>query len=483
MISSLTQEDNSFGVNVDSTIVLVVYTVLVGNKESLNDPLCIVKDKTQTDIELDFICFTDNLNLVSETWEFKLLTFPPLPVEKLSRRPKALPHEYLQEYEYSLYVDNTVVFKRLPCRNDLTLASPDIFRALRHPWRNVPLDEADMVVWFGLDDSQIVNSQIEFCADVRSLSSINHLTAGTILLRSHNTPMLKRFGTVWWEQILAFSRRDQLALDFSLDVCGCTIDYFDGDLVVNDLIKWPVFLDANRIQGNFDSDFYAWRHRDDDSAKHNPKGHFLTHGNPLDRQYDRKVSWFEYLCRRFSSSLGSFVPPRRSLAPVIEPLLYKLIRDTASLLVVRVESNSIFAFDELEATFALIAIESFYKFKATPKINYVSLKEDSFASDVVFTSAYGITVYDAVIILGAPVSYAIKVVKKFIFIINKARGCILLHLCGRAPLDVIDKVREIAKIHANVSIDIYSSNHVESTDSIPNSVIIVNYECDAQSLD
>ena len=49
--------------------------------------------------------------------------------------PKLIPARFFADYDYSLYIDNTVVFKRLPTRADVDGAR---FRAFRHPWRSSP---------------------------------------------------------------------------------------------------------------------------------------------------------------------------------------------------------------------------------------------------------------------------------------------------------------------------------------------------------
>lgn len=60
----------------------------------------------------DYICLTDNPNLTSDTWT--ILQFEP-PFEndhaRNSRLPKACPHRFLQDYETSLYIDNTVALE------------------------------------------------------------------------------------------------------------------------------------------------------------------------------------------------------------------------------------------------------------------------------------------------------------------------------------------------------------------------------------
>lgn len=44
---------------------LVIYTVLIGAKESLRNPLGILPAGATTDLDLDFVCLSDNASLTS----------------------------------------------------------------------------------------------------------------------------------------------------------------------------------------------------------------------------------------------------------------------------------------------------------------------------------------------------------------------------------------------------------------------------------
>ena len=116
---------------------LVVYTVLIGDKEPLGNPLEMVTDFS-TDLNIKFICFTDNKELSSDIYEMRLLEDVYLPSDKMSRRPKVLPNEYLPDWNWSMYIDNIVKFKRLPMSYDIELANNTGFILHRHSTRTSP---------------------------------------------------------------------------------------------------------------------------------------------------------------------------------------------------------------------------------------------------------------------------------------------------------------------------------------------------------
>jgi predicted O-linked N-acetylglucosamine transferase (SPINDLY family) len=448
---------------------LVVYTVLIGDKEVLNDPLCAITDRTSTDLEIDYICFTDNTDLKSITWQMVALNFPPLPPEKLSRRPKALPHEYLSDYKFSLYIDNTIAFRRLPSSADLNSSNKPLFRAFRHPWRKSPLDEADMVVYSGYEDQTTVNAQIEYCSRVKPLGDITHLTKGTVLLREHNNPLVKRFGITWWEQILIFSKRDQLSLDFSLEVSGCPIEYFEAEFMNNDFVAWPLVADGHRIQAGFDAAKYAWKNRNIPAAVKNPQKHFLEFGKGLDKEYKKVVPWFEHICRREGSSMGNFVPPRRSIANIVETLLEKACQADAHILAVRVVADSTVAFSDTEFAAALQSIKAYYKFRESPQIKNISILEKDTESDAVYTAAFGISNYSVVLIFGVPQCSAAKLAQKFVPLLAVNTGVMLLQLCGSAPQTICSDIMSLLGKEVNL----YHSAHIEHSGILPNSVLVL----------
>jgi hypothetical protein len=88
-----------------------IYAVLVGGYEALlEQPVAAVSG-------IDLLCFTDDVTQTSETWQIR----PYRPVleadlPRSSRRPKILAHEYLQDYDVSLYIDNSVLLTSDPAQ-------------------------------------------------------------------------------------------------------------------------------------------------------------------------------------------------------------------------------------------------------------------------------------------------------------------------------------------------------------------------------
>lgn len=318
---------------------LVVYTVLVGSKEALGNPLELLPEGAQSDLNLSFVCFTDNLPIQSPAWTMQPIGMHHLPPEKLSRRPKAMPHEYFPDDEFSLYIDNTVKFKRLPQSSDLPLPPGPPIRGFKHSTRTNPRDEAMAVAMLGYDDTATLVRQMDFYKSQGPLEDLTPLTTGTVLMRRHHAQTVRLFGTIWWENILAFSKRDQLSIAYALKSAGLDVGYYPGITRDNEFVHWTGSMSPDRVKANFDDKRYAWIHRDDPEAQRNPRRHFLNNGAGDDSRYLKQSDLLEYLCFDLGSSLGCFVPPRRRLAQGLQSTLQPFRTEAVDYLMVRVRDE------------------------------------------------------------------------------------------------------------------------------------------------
>lgn len=446
---------------------LAVYTVLVGEKETLNNPLQLIGAGTSSDLDIDFFCFTDNDKLTSPSWQFRQFDHPLLPAEKASRLPKAQPDRFFPDHQYSLYIDNTVVFKRLPCRADIEGA---LFRGFRHPWRNNPLDEADIVVKSGLDGADVVAAQVNFYARSRPLEAVGTLTAGTVLLRRHHDPAVRRFGELWWEQILLFSKRDQLCLDLCAREAGCPVAYFAGDKTSNDLFLWPVLPDGRRVLGSFDADRYAWTHRNDPVALRQPRRHFLAHGGDGDK-FTKRVPWFSYVCDRTGSGLGDRVPPRRGVADVVGELLAKLGDNPGGILVAGVRSAEALAVEPEELVAAQAAILQYFRYGPRPDVVTALVDDQDVLDPVPFRGAAGKTAFRLVLVLGLPTRCHGNALAKFLPLLATG-GQLLVEFGG--SLAIQDVVHMHEAIGNSGALAIFHGRHITMEVAIPSSVFVLD---------
>ena len=213
----------------------VVYTVLMGGYESLvEQPLGGVQGT-------DLICFTDSVHLTSGTWHVRRVepVFPADP-NRSSRRPKILAHEYLADYDESLYIDNTVLLTApADVVFDQLLSATSPMALVRHSERASLREEFAKVVENGLDAEWIVTEQLADYERTASQVLDGPTLWGGILARRHNEPSIRNAMQTWWEHVLRYSRRDQLSLPVALEAAGLDLLVHNLDNRRSTFHTWP----------------------------------------------------------------------------------------------------------------------------------------------------------------------------------------------------------------------------------------------------
>jgi hypothetical protein len=185
-----------------------VYTVLIDEYEELsNQPLA-------RSSRLPFICLTDNPALRSDTWEMRPVErlFPLDPIRS-QRAIKIRPHEYLPDFERSLYVDNSVLLKAEPERILERCGGTSVFWLPKHSFRETVLEEF-LEVGLGLDD------------EARLLEQLNHYQLNApevlqeqvfwtaIMARDHQDVRVPTMLDIWSAHVQRYSRPDQLSINY-----------------------------------------------------------------------------------------------------------------------------------------------------------------------------------------------------------------------------------------------------------------------------
>jgi hypothetical protein len=455
---------------------LVVYTALIGAKESLANPLADLPPGATSDLDIDYVCVTDNPELRSPVWRMLQIPSGHVPAEKLSRRPKALPHEYFPDSPYSLYIDNTVSFRRLPQSSDLQTLQPYLFKAFRHATRSNPLEEAAAVAMLGYDDVGTICRQLGFYAASRPLASISPLTTATVLLRDHGCPEVQRFGTLWWESVLAFSKRDQLSFDFALQESRCTVEYFEGSTHDNPFIHWNGSLGQHRVRASFDGLRYAWMHRDDPEAQRDPRAHFLAHPAEADAAYQKPAPLLEYVCWQQGSSLGSEISPRRGLSGPLESLLAPHRAKGQTFLLLRIQgSDSPRAWEGTEHDKAAQALSMYLSPARGTLIDIASHELDKEGRVYVRPDPP----CDLLIVLGVGRQQALATVQLIHRLARPDCGHIVMAMCETLPVRDAAALEEwLGAQYAGVTArsQLHASRHDDTTALLPNTLLSIQWQ-------
>jgi len=212
-----------------------VYTSLFGKYEKLNE------QNVAIDSNIDFICFTDDENIESKTWKLKKVQ-PIFPYDNIrsSRTIKICPHRYLEEYDVSLYIDNSVKLKVVPetiFNEQFTLNDQII--SIKHSFRETVLDEFEEVIKLQYDKPNVIIEQLNAYSliDPNMFSETPYWTG--FLIRSHNNLKLITAMEDWLSQVLRYSRRDQLSFNYIIRKYDLPIKKLNFDNAESIYHKWP----------------------------------------------------------------------------------------------------------------------------------------------------------------------------------------------------------------------------------------------------
>ena len=196
----------------------VVYTAITGDYDELLTP-------TYLNDDWDYICFTDNENINSDVWEIRKMEDSDLDKVKKARMYKILPHVFLPEYEYSLWIDGN--FRIINDMNEYIkkYANNNLMMCIIHPDRDCVYDEADACIEQKKDSPEVILNQINRYKAENYPKKWGMIASG-ILFRKHNDPQVIKVMNTWWEELKYQSRRDQLSFNyacwknnFKYDVC------------------------------------------------------------------------------------------------------------------------------------------------------------------------------------------------------------------------------------------------------------------------
>ena len=97
--------------------------------------------------------------------------------------------------------------------NEFAKLMPNDYALMHHPKRNCTYKEASAVKRHGKDLPEVIDKQMErYRAD--GFPEANGMVQTGIILR-RNTPQVKRFEHLWWDEIEKGSQRDQLSWNYT----------------------------------------------------------------------------------------------------------------------------------------------------------------------------------------------------------------------------------------------------------------------------
>lgn len=189
---------------------ICVYTCITGNYDDLKE--------VRINEGIDYICFTNNKKIKSETWRIIYIEDNKLDNHYLSRKIKMLGDPYLDKnYTLSIYVDASIIFKKsvkefLSNYFDL---EKDLLAACKHSVRNSINEEAIACIEQKKDNEKTIRRQLSFYQEENFADNLGLLEM-TLIIKRHNNPLVRKTMKLWFEMILKYSKRDQLSFMYCL---------------------------------------------------------------------------------------------------------------------------------------------------------------------------------------------------------------------------------------------------------------------------
>jgi hypothetical protein len=215
------------------TARLVVYTAALGGDGPPREQPVAARSTA------DFLCFTDDPELRSNSWE-PVLVRPRLPGDlvRSARFLKIVGHPALAGYDRSLWVDRSVEL-RVPPEDFVGdwLAEAQVAAPLHTFYRSV-LAEAQAAIDLGKDDHLKVFEQLAHYVEFApgALEANPHWTG---LLARRRSLSVEAATRLWWEHVLRYSRRDHLSFGVAMAAAGVWVASVPLANLQSPIHRWP----------------------------------------------------------------------------------------------------------------------------------------------------------------------------------------------------------------------------------------------------
>lgn len=182
-----------------------IYTTLFGGIDKL--PPILVKEPG-----VDYICFTDHEE-IADGWERRPCEPAYASLNLSAKIYKVLPHRFLAEYDYSMFVDaNTVIAGRMKDFIGSYLIDRD-FAMWAHPERTDPYIEMCSIVEAERHEPTALVEQMQAYSEA-GLPREAGMYEASFIWRRHGAGHVVTLMESWWDEINAHSVRDQLSLSY-----------------------------------------------------------------------------------------------------------------------------------------------------------------------------------------------------------------------------------------------------------------------------
>lgn len=218
---------------------VAIYTVVLGGYDYLFPVPLPQKDADEATMQIDWILLSETKPMFTKGWQWR-----PLPEDikgqsatERNRYCKFFPTRLFPDYDISVYIDANVALKRPISQEIVTFQSSgaDIGLGYVNDRANIQEEAAFCHTSDRFGDALCaqVDAQV---ADYerRGLPAEHRLFQGRVIFRNHNSPKLGAAMQTWWDEFMAWSRRDQISLPLAIHQHGLRVHRWQWDHRIGD---------------------------------------------------------------------------------------------------------------------------------------------------------------------------------------------------------------------------------------------------------
>ncbi len=186
---------------------IAIYTAFTGDYDTLKEPEVI-------DENCDYICFTDNPNLESDTWKIIQMDETTLDNNRKAKQYKLLPHKYLKDYKYSFWLDGTFRIKgsiREYIYKNIKADSPML--CVVHTERDCVYEEYEASKIIPRYPRAVMEEQVNYYKKQGFPKKYGLGVMGAIF-RKHDDLEVIQVMEDWWQENIRFTNQDQLSFAY-----------------------------------------------------------------------------------------------------------------------------------------------------------------------------------------------------------------------------------------------------------------------------
>lgn len=201
---------------------IAIYTAVMGGFDKVPDPKFILPN-------VDYIFFTDNLKFKSDIWKVIYVQNDLNSARKKAREIKILSHKYLEEYDYTLWVDGNVRFlDDISSLLEDFISDPEFkIATFKHPDRICIYEEFIICASYGSDKLENLNKQLKVCIDANYPTN-NGLCETNVIFRK-NKDYTVQLAMENWFGYIDNTIRDQLSFNFVMHVNKIKYHFISGN--------------------------------------------------------------------------------------------------------------------------------------------------------------------------------------------------------------------------------------------------------------